>query len=438
MDSSSSLSPRVVVLLIIAIMAFFVWAEVRARQQGRETSSMRYEESWFFAREAPPQTRLAFTPSELQNGSAAPTTTPFIDAFQVSIVAVLPDHAQAIEAGNEVRELLQALTDFYAQPAQQPQHKELLTQAGVLPLSVIEEDFFTKRGIQPERIGIGWPGPQSTVTNSIQIIGPLLIVRGLKENMQDERRNPLESLLKKRTKEVLLENDRIWGGAIVTDLTCQTATAAKASELAQTLQMYGVTPYYYYLRPPWQPPALSPAEVNARRTYSYIVERMEELANNKAFYRLETAIYQYYQFDDPRLEQARNRIRDHIRQAQLKLLDELQQDPTLDATIVAQYRKGLQARWREVELEGMAFGRRMGQVPLVLDYETNQPTPGDDALETSAFMDAIHAKQNLLNLGYMTFDRFANGFPALIHYLTAEGCTNFAFALTDFDQVRGD
>ncbi|MCE7983481.1 MAG: hypothetical protein DYG89_20100 [Caldilinea sp. CFX5] len=76
---------------------------------------------------------------------------------------------------------------------------------------------------------------------------------------------------------------------------------------------------------------------------------MDELENNKAFYRLESAIYQYYQFDDPRREQALSKIRDHSRQAQLKLLDELQQDPTLDATIVAQYRKTLQGRWREFE-----------------------------------------------------------------------------------------
>lgn len=80
----------------------------------------------------------------------------------------------------------------------------------------------------------------------------------------------------------------------------------------------------------------------------------------------------------------------------------------------------------------------MGQVPLVADYETNQLTPDDDALETSAFMNGIHAEQNQLNLGYMIFDRFANGFPALVQYLAAEGCTNFAFSLTDFDQVRGD
>lgn len=38
MDSPSSFSPRVAVLLVIAIIGFFVWAEVRARQQASDTT----------------------------------------------------------------------------------------------------------------------------------------------------------------------------------------------------------------------------------------------------------------------------------------------------------------------------------------------------------------------------------------------------------------
>lgn len=438
MGSPSSSSPRLVLLLAMTMIGFFVWAEVRARQRTNDTSLVRYDEPWFFAREAPPQTRLAFAPAELQNNSSLSAITPFTDTFQVSMVAVLPDHKEAVAVGNEVRELLQALTDFYAQPAQTAQYKQLLTQEDKLPLTMVEKGFFTERGVQLQGIGIGWPGPQSTVTNTIQVIGPLLFIRGLKGNMHDERRNPLETLLKQRAEEVLLENDRIWGGAIVVDLTCRTKTVAQASQLEEALQVYGSVPYFYYLRPPWQGPALSPQEVNARRTYRYLDERMAELQNDAAFHRLETTLYQYYQPDDPKRETARAVIYDYLRQAELKLLDELAQDSTLDATVITQYRKTREGRWPEFEVEGMALGRSMGQVPLTLDYETNQLAPSVDALDVSVYMEAIHTEQNQLNLGYMIFNRFAAGFPALLHYLHTAGCTNFAFALSDFDKMRGN
>lgn len=438
MGSPSSSSPRLVLLLTMTMIGFFVWAEVRARQRTNDTSLVRYDEPWFFAREAPPQTRLAFAPAELQNNSSLSAITPFTDTFQVSMVAVLPDHKEAIAVGNEVRELLQALTDFYAQPAQTAQYKQLLTHEDKLPLTMVEKGFFTERGVKLQGIGIGWPGPHSTVTNTIQVIGPLLMIRGLKENLEDERHNPLETLLKQHTKEVLLENDRFGGGVIIADLTCRTATVTQADQLEETLQTYGSAPYYYYLRPPWQGPALSPQEVNARHTYRYLEERITELQNDAAFHRLETTLYQYYQPDDPKRETARNLIYNYLRQIELKLLDELAQDSTLDATVIAQYRKTREGPWSEFEVAGMTLGRSMGQAPLTLDSETNELMPSAEALDASAYLEAIHTEQNQLNLGYMIFDRFVTGFPALLHYLHTAGCSNFAFALTDFDKVRGN
>lgn len=438
MGSPSSSSPRLVLLLAMTMIGFFVWAEVRARQQTNDRSLVRFDEPWFFAREAPPQSSLDFAPVELQNSSLPSAITPFTNTFQVSMVAVLPDHEAAVAVGKEVGELLQGLIDFYAQPAQTAHYQQLLTKEDRLPLTVVEDNFFTERGVKLQGIGIGWPGPHSTVTNTIQIIGPLLMIRGLKENLEDERHNPLETLLKQHTKEVLLENDRFGSGIIIADLTCRTATIAQADQLEETLQTYGSAPYYYYLRPPWQGPALSPQEVNARRTYRYLDKRMAELQNNAAFHRLETALYQYYQPDDPKREMARNLIYNYLRQIELKLLDELAQDSTLDATVIAQYRKTREGPWAEYEVAGMALGRSMGQAPLTVDSETNELMPSAEASDASAYLEAIHAEQNQLNLGYMIFDRFVTGFPALLHYLQTKGCSNFAFALTDFDKVRGN
>ena len=64
MGSPSSSSPRLVLLLAMTMIGFFVWAEVRARQRTNDTSLVRYDEPWFFTREAPPQTRLTFVPTD--------------------------------------------------------------------------------------------------------------------------------------------------------------------------------------------------------------------------------------------------------------------------------------------------------------------------------------------------------------------------------------
>lgn len=437
MNTPFSLSPRLTVLLVVGLIALFASVELQARQQVADSYKISSSESWFWAKASPPQHTFALSPAELRAVAVEPAMLPFVDAFQVSMVALFPEPAQAVQAGAQVSDLLRTLDEVYAQPAQVIEREKLLAAEQAPPLSAVEAAFFAAHGVNPEGIGIGWPGPQSTVTNTVQTFGPLLLIRGLKENLADERRNPLETFLNQSAERVLLENDRSWGGVIAVDVVCHTHTPV-AVQLAQALQAYGFAPYYFYLRPPWQPPALSAREVNARRTYYDLEERMANLEERQAYARLEAAVYERYLHDEESREKALYLLRAHLQRAQLALLDGLQQDPSLDADIVAHYRKRLQAGWYDFTLEGLAFGSAMGQLPLSIDRTTQNVMPGPDAPAASALVEAIDAEGDQLAVGSILFDRFAVGFPLFMQYLAQQGCTNLAFNLTDFDQVRGN
>ena len=438
MNTPFSLAPRVTVLLVVGIIGLFAVVELRAKQQVADSYKISASEPWFWAKEAPPQRAFALSPAELRAVAVEPAMLPFVDTFQVSMVALFSEPAQAVEASGEVSDLLRALGAVYAQPAQAIEREQLLAAEQAAPLSAVEAAFFAAHGVNSAGIGIGWPGPQSTVTNTIQTFGPLLLIRGLKENLVDERRNPLETFLKQSAELVLLENDRSWGGVIAVDVACHTHTPAAAVELEQALQAYGFAPYYFYLRPPWQPPALSTREVNARRTYYYLEARMADLEKRQAYARLETAVYERYLHDENNREKALYLLRAHLQRAQLTLLDTLQQEPSLDADIVAHYRKTLQEEWRDFTLDGLAFGNAMGQVQLSLDSETQDVRPRSDTPAAAAFMEAIAAEENQLAVGSILFERFAVGFPLFMQYLVQQDCTNLTFSLADFDQVRGN
>jgi len=146
--------------------------------------------------------------------------------------------------------------------------------------------------------------------------------------------------------------------------------------------------YYLYARPPWHPKGISPDEVRARETFN-------RLLSGEA------------QHPDDHPEVVRN----------------YKQRPFV--TYNSNYKQ-----W------GIDIGFHAGQLKVVKQGEdwrvALEEVPISGGAVDMCFEDQI------LSLGWITFDSFIYGFPSLVHYLSKHGCTNFRYELVDFDQVRGD
>lgn len=251
-------------------------------------------------------------------------------------------------------------------------------------------------------------------------------------------------------------------------LTCKAPDEKSAEAIAAELNGYFTPGAQLYLIPPWTPPVEDKRSAADRQAH--------DLAR-KTYLKLQTA--GYYDYEDPRLKAINEKVLEATRRGdrvrlkklmeeQTKLTDSFRaegikavrggSDGPVDTQLVDRFiaiERDRDAALKPVETEAApATGRAAGEAedvvaePAEYDYaaflarERNElgplmgqlPLQGDEPIAGAAryshvWGNAAHAEQTITFYG-VSFVDIVHGAPALIHWLSDKGCSDFKYDLT--------
>jgi hypothetical protein len=321
------------------------------------------------------------------------------DRFSMTVVGTFADLGKLIEASQELQGILSRCAAWYES---EPSAKAQLLNADVeVPLEPPIADWLTARNLAIPPTGIGWLGKESEAKDAVVRIGSSLCVHRLKPSSKKlsngkngggfyydaeyDVHHPLVVFFEEFGGEVLGEGDCGGHDGIVADLTCACSDLVGnylERELAQYVNLY----YYLYALPPWHPKGISPDQVRARETFNRLSNRAEA------------------------------------------------EHPD-DHPIVARKLKQ-RSSFTSLSAWGIDIGFHVGQLQVVKQDEDWRVAPEEMPISTDIM--EICFEDQILSLGWITFDSFIYGFPSIVNYLAKHGCTNFRYELVDFGQVRED
>jgi hypothetical protein len=353
--------------------------------------------------------------------------------FGITIVATFPTADDAEAAAADIESILEASATWYADRQNERFRTALLDPT--LPVAIVppEIDSMKARLLAPGTRGIGWGGEPGHAEDAVYTLGPMLFVTGLKAETpawpDGAPIHPLAHLLAAQGADVLLEGDRFGEGAIVADLSCRVADRQAGGALLDEVTDAMVTGPLYS-RPPWIGDPLTAEEALARATY-----RRWENGITAGIDGARLADLGRTWAEAPTQEERDAGMREIEQFLKQQGLDHLEGevDPATLALIVDS--PGITdadayAAWTA------KIADRMGG--LELDPAESGPMPNADDYAQLAFTGTGQLIDDRLQLGWVSFGRFAAAMPKLAAYLTERGCDDVKLEAVDFDAVRGD
>lgn len=213
------------------------------------------------------------------------------------------------------------------------------------------------------------------------------------------------------------------------DLACTTPSDNAAREIASVIGDYAAALSYSYVRPPWVGEPLTPEASLARATYRRWTEEFGDLVRNDPW------LVGYGQrLIGAGSEEARAAI-------QAELLEHMAE--LRPAWLGGEVHPGvmalLAASPKEADADAAyAWGWELGRLMGPLASLDGESPPSWFDRRHSAIIGSVRAAGSRVEIGSMTFNRFALGMSGLLAYLDENGCTDVVVRLTDWDDVRGD
>lgn len=235
--------------------------------------------------------------------------------------------------------------------------------------------------------------------------------------------------LRQQGADVFVEGDRYGEGAIALAIACTTPSDNAAREIASVIGDYAAVLSYSYVRPPWVGEPLTPEESLARATYPRWTEEYAGLVRNDPWL---VGYGQHLLGAGP--EEARAAIQaelvEHVAELRPAWLDG-EVHPGVMALVAASP--------KEADPDAAyAWGWELGRLMGLLASIDGESSPSWFDQRHAAIIGSVRAAGSRVEVGSVTFIRFALGISGLLAYLGEHDCIDVVVRLTAWDDVRGD